>query len=95
MQQEMKEPFHMHAQDLQNLLASPIIQEKLYSEDKCLVPKEFVETLANDPEIQSKPMVFQGIDQLLRTNIGGHSWLTYSIWFSVLKVKTNHFVVAH
>ncbi|KAI9161349.1 hypothetical protein LWI28_016591 [Acer negundo] len=55
----------LNTEELQNLLASPIIQEKLYSEDKCLVPLEFVETLANDPKIQSKPIIFEGIDQLL------------------------------
>ncbi|KAK4838036.1 hypothetical protein QYF36_010485 [Acer negundo] len=55
----------LNTDELQNLLASPIIQEKLYSEDKCLVPLEFVETLANDPKIQSKPIIFEGIDQLL------------------------------
>ncbi|KAK2653276.1 hypothetical protein Ddye_013132 [Dipteronia dyeriana] len=62
-QQERKES--LNTEKVQNLLASPIIQEKLYSEDKCLVPLEFVETLATDPKIQSKPIIFEGIDQLL------------------------------
>lgn len=56
-----------HREGLQALLASPIIQEKLYSEEKCLIPKEFAETLANDPEIQSKSVIVEGIHQLLRT----------------------------
>ncbi|PIA61327.1 hypothetical protein AQUCO_00300697v1 [Aquilegia coerulea] len=43
-------------EQLEVLLASPTIQEKLYSEDKCLVPQEFVEALAKDNyTIQSNP----------------------------------------
>ncbi|KAL5744075.1 hypothetical protein ACOSP7_026928 [Xanthoceras sorbifolium] len=63
--QERKEASNKEDDKLHILLASPIIEEKLYSEDKCLVLQEFVQTLANDPEIQSKPIIFEGIDQLL------------------------------
>ncbi|KAJ8758559.1 hypothetical protein K2173_000280 [Erythroxylum novogranatense] len=56
----------------QLLLSSPTIQEKLYSTEKCLVPKEFVQTLATVHEIQSNPSVKEEIDQLLETT-GGFS----------------------
>ncbi|PIA42618.1 hypothetical protein AQUCO_02000213v1 [Aquilegia coerulea] len=48
---------------LEVLLASPSIQEKLYSEEKCLVPQDFVvETLAKDNEIiQSNPSISKDI----------------------------------
>ncbi|XP_044497622.1 transcription factor bHLH52 [Mangifera indica] len=52
-------------QELQTLLESPIIQEKLYSEEKCLVPRQILQTLKKDPEIQSKPAIFESIDQLI------------------------------
>ncbi|KAL9345673.1 hypothetical protein Peur_060526 [Populus x canadensis] len=62
--QENKGP--MHTQELQTLLVtSPAIQEKLYSEEKCLVPRDFVQTIANDCQIQSKPLIIEEIDQLL------------------------------
>ncbi|PON61868.1 Basic helix-loop-helix transcription factor [Parasponia andersonii] len=49
------------------VLASPSVQEKLYSEEKCLVPKEFVQTLANDQEIRPKTF-FNDISQLIYAN---------------------------
>ncbi|KAG2689539.1 hypothetical protein I3760_09G143400 [Carya illinoinensis] len=64
-----KEPLMHDTKELQDhLLASPLIQEKLYSDAKCLVPKQFLQTLANDLEIQSKPLMLKDIHQLLRTN---------------------------
>lgn len=53
---------------LEALLASPVIQEKLSSEEKCLVPKEFLQILANDNEVQLKPLIVKDIDHLLQTN---------------------------
>ncbi|KAH8494817.1 hypothetical protein H0E87_021282, partial [Populus deltoides] len=47
------------------LVTSPAIQEKLYSEEKCLVPRDFAQTIANDCQIQSKPLIIEEIDQLL------------------------------
>ncbi|XP_034197869.1 transcription factor bHLH52-like [Prunus dulcis] len=52
--------------DLQ-AVASPIVQEKLYSEEKCLVSKEFVQVLANDHDIESKPLLKDSVAQLLQT----------------------------
>ncbi|GMN58866.1 hypothetical protein TIFTF001_027964 [Ficus carica] len=47
---EMKEE-PVHIKELQ-VLASSVVQQKLYSEEKCLVPKQFVDrTLANRPEL--------------------------------------------
>nr|XP_034889159.1 transcription factor bHLH52 [Populus alba]TKR79440.1 basic helix-loop-helix family protein [Populus alba] len=54
----------MHTQELQTLVTSPTIQEKLYLEQKCLVPRDFVQTIANDCEIQAKPLnIVEEIDQ--------------------------------
>lgn len=58
----------MHSQELPNLLASQAIQEKLYSEEKCLIPKDFVQTLANDYQIQSKPLIIEEINRILLTS---------------------------
>nr|WKE35115.1 basic helix-loop-helix family protein [Rosa persica] len=55
----------LHNQEGLQVLASPIVQEKLYSEEKCLVSREFVETLANNQEIQSKPLLKDNIAKLL------------------------------
>ncbi|GAV65610.1 hypothetical protein CFOL_v3_09125 [Cephalotus follicularis] len=54
---------------IQSLLASPTIQEKLYTEEKCLIPNEFVKTLArDDDEIRSKLSTCDDFVQLLQTN---------------------------
>ncbi|KAJ6770795.1 TRANSCRIPTION FACTOR BHLH83-RELATED [Salix purpurea] len=59
-------------QELQTLLiTSPTIQEKLYSEEKCLVPRDFVQTIANDCQIQSKPLIIEEIDQFLGDQLLG------------------------
>ncbi|EOY25650.1 hypothetical protein QUC31_011695 [Theobroma cacao] len=63
-----KEEALMHSQELPNLLASQAIQEKLYSEEKCLIPKDFVQTLANDYQIQSKPLIIEEINRILLTS---------------------------
>ncbi|OAY47099.1 hypothetical protein MANES_06G052000v8 [Manihot esculenta] len=49
---QLMEPMHqelnLHMQELQILLASPTVQEKLYSQEKCLVPRELLQTIANN-----------------------------------------------
>ncbi|KAL6197067.1 hypothetical protein ACLB2K_032680 [Fragaria x ananassa] len=55
----------LHNQEGLQVLASPIVQEKLYSEEKCLVSREFVETLANNQDFQSKPLLKDNIAKLL------------------------------
>ncbi|OMO82632.1 hypothetical protein COLO4_22896 [Corchorus olitorius] len=56
-------------QQLQNLLASQAIQEKLYSEEKCLVPKHFLQALVNDYQIdESKPLIIEDINRLLASH---------------------------
>ncbi|KAL6282790.1 hypothetical protein ACE6H2_013719 [Prunus campanulata] len=60
-------PVHQEKKDLQ-AVASPIVQEKLYSEEMCLVSKEFVQVLANDHDIESKPLLKDSVAQLLQTN---------------------------
>ncbi|XP_068319484.1 transcription factor bHLH52-like [Pyrus communis] len=67
-QQERKEERLYINQERLQVAASPIIQEKLYSEEKCLVLKEFVEVLAKDDDIQSKPLLKDKVAQLLQTN---------------------------
>ncbi|KAL0011975.1 hypothetical protein SO802_007083 [Lithocarpus litseifolius] len=71
--QEIKEePITKYSrEELQALIASPIIQEKLSSEEKCLVPKEFLQILADDKEVQLKPFIVKDIDQLLQTKTDG------------------------
>ncbi|XP_016492779.1 transcription factor bHLH53-like [Nicotiana tabacum] len=46
--------------DLQKLVGSPLIQEKLYSSDNCLVPKVFLEDLDKNHEFQHS----QSVDQV-------------------------------
>lgn len=55
-----------HVEELR-VLASPKIQEKLYMEEKCIVPKELVETLAMDPELLSNSSISKDLDLLIRT----------------------------
>lgn len=59
----------LHTRQLQAALASsPSIQEKLYSSEKCLVPKQFVGTLANYPDLQSNAFISTELHQLMRSN---------------------------
>ncbi|KAL6206106.1 hypothetical protein ACLB2K_023355 [Fragaria x ananassa] len=51
-----------------HVAASPTIQEKLYMEQKCLVPKEFVEVLANYFDAQSKLSLSHKLNQLLKSS---------------------------
>jgi len=41
----------------------------LYSEEKCFVPKEFITTLTNHSDVQSKPTILKGLKQLVGTEI--------------------------
>ncbi|KAF9621288.1 hypothetical protein IFM89_018505 [Coptis chinensis] len=56
-----------HIGGLETLIASPTIQEKLSSEEKCMVPKKFVEILAKDHEIQSNSFISEEIDLLAQS----------------------------
>ncbi|KAL6954881.1 hypothetical protein U1Q18_023110 [Sarracenia purpurea var. burkii] len=58
----------LHTQELQVLASSPRIQEKLYSSEKCLVPSRFVQTLANDPQLQSNSLISKDLHQLIQTS---------------------------
>ncbi|XP_058071282.1 transcription factor bHLH52-like [Magnolia sinica] len=49
------------------LLSSPRIQEKLYEEEKCMVPKGLVQALAKDQEIQSRPSISRDLDLLVQS----------------------------
>ncbi|XP_050368878.1 transcription factor bHLH52-like [Argentina anserina] len=51
-----------------HVVASPIIQEKLYMEQKCLVPKDFVEVLANYFDAQSTTSLSYRTNQLLKSS---------------------------
>ncbi|KAF5198517.1 Transcription factor bhlh [Thalictrum thalictroides] len=71
MQQGSQENVPIVEGGLEVLLASPTIQEKLYSEEKCLVPQNFVEALAKDNEIiQSNPSISKDIVLLTQSNQG-------------------------
>ncbi|KAL0352743.1 UNVERIFIED_CONTAM: Transcription factor [Sesamum angustifolium] len=55
--QEDRERFESD-EDLRVLLESPLIQEKLYSTERCLVPGKFVQELSSDHEIvKSNPQL--------------------------------------
>lgn len=45
--QGMKQGKLLEAEELPVLLASPAIQEKLYTQEKCLAPKHFLQKLAS------------------------------------------------
>ncbi|KAL7102562.1 hypothetical protein ACP275_08G127500 [Erythranthe tilingii] len=51
---------------MHGLITSPLIQEKLYSAEKCLVPEKFVQALTNDDDItlQLKPQLRKEINEL-------------------------------
>ncbi|CAL5412630.1 unnamed protein product [Camellia sinensis] len=55
----------VHSQELQELVASPRIQEKLYSSEKCIVPNQLVQTLVNDSELQSNSLVLKELHQYI------------------------------
>lgn len=65
--QEAKEGDQIAQVEELQVLASPKIQEKLYVEEKCIVPKELVETLAKDPELRSNSPISKGLDRLIKT----------------------------
>ncbi|RWR85768.1 transcription factor bHLH52 [Cinnamomum micranthum f. kanehirae] len=67
LQQEAKEGAQLaHVEELR-VLASPKIQEKLYIEEKCVVPRELVEALAKDPELRSNSSISKDLDLLIKT----------------------------
>ncbi|KAL9683694.1 hypothetical protein QQ045_015522 [Rhodiola kirilowii] len=50
-------------QHLKVLAASPVVQEKLYAQEKCLAPQKLLQSLSNDSKLQSEhPSVFQQIN---------------------------------
>lgn len=65
--QEAKEGDQIAQVEELQVLASPKIQEKLYVEEKCIVPKELVETLAKDPELRSNSPISKDLDRLIKT----------------------------
>ncbi|KAL2331041.1 hypothetical protein Fmac_018622 [Flemingia macrophylla] len=54
---------------LHNLVVSPIVQEKLHTEEMCFVPKEIVTTLTNHEDVQSRPTIVEDLKQLIGTDI--------------------------
>ena len=60
----------LYTQELQALATSPNIQEKLYSSENCLVPKQFVQTLANDREFQSNSLILRDLNQWIQNSNG-------------------------
>ncbi|XP_020268269.1 transcription factor bHLH53-like [Asparagus officinalis] len=49
--------------DIEVLLKSQVVQEKLSGEGKCIVPKEMVEALAKDTEIRSSPFISRDLNR--------------------------------
>ncbi|GAB4826348.1 hypothetical protein Ancab_009214 [Ancistrocladus abbreviatus] len=60
----------LEAQDLQAiLLQSPLVQEKLYSEEKCLLTKQFVkDTLLSSHEVTSNASTLESFRSLIQTD---------------------------
>uniref|UniRef100_A0A7N0TNT6 BHLH domain-containing protein n=1 Tax=Kalanchoe fedtschenkoi TaxID=63787 RepID=A0A7N0TNT6_KALFE len=53
---------------IQVLVASPVVQEKLYTQEKCLVPRRLVQSLPRDSKLQSlHPSLIKQINNLLQT----------------------------
>nr|XP_004488862.1 transcription factor bHLH52-like [Cicer arietinum] len=58
------------SEDLQKLVVSPLVQERLYSEEMCFVPKEFVTAiLTNHDDVRSQPTILKGPKQLIGSQI--------------------------
>ncbi|XP_072962936.1 transcription factor bHLH52-like isoform X1 [Typha angustifolia] len=55
----------IQGEKLQLLLGSTNVQEKLYGEEKCLVPKEVVETMAKDKDIKSSALISRDLDRFM------------------------------
>ncbi|RDX72103.1 Transcription factor bHLH52, partial [Mucuna pruriens] len=55
--------------NLRTLIVSPFVQEKLYTEERCFVPKEIVTTLTNHEDLQSRPTILEDLKQLIGTDI--------------------------
>ncbi|XP_047181519.1 transcription factor bHLH52-like [Vigna umbellata] len=54
---------------LQTLVVSSFVQEKLYTEEMCFVPKETVINMTNHEDVQSRPTILRDLKQLIGTNI--------------------------
>ncbi|WZY92391.1 hypothetical protein YC2023_064720 [Brassica napus] len=65
--------FKTHTSDVEIetrvLLGSQAIQEKLSTDEVCLVPCEMVRDLASEESIWRNPMIFREINKLLSTNL--------------------------
>lgn len=61
--QEIRNPGEVES--VHALLSSSKVQERLYVEGKCLVPKECVEVLAKAEHILSSPSVSKELSSLL------------------------------
>lgn len=63
LQEENEE--EMQSPELEALVTSPLVQEKLYSAEKCLVPKNFVRSLTQKPQLQSNPQLIKDLIKLI------------------------------
>ncbi|KAK1375662.1 BHLH domain-containing protein [Heracleum sosnowskyi] len=55
----------MYSPELEALVTSPLIQEKLYSAEKCLVPTNFVKSLTRKPHFQSNSRLIKDLIKLI------------------------------
>ncbi|XP_020264737.1 transcription factor bHLH53-like [Asparagus officinalis] len=51
------------AGDIEVLLKSQVVQEKLLGEGKCIVPKEMVDALTKDTEVRSSPFISRDLNR--------------------------------
>ncbi|KAK4285669.1 hypothetical protein QN277_002337 [Acacia crassicarpa] len=52
-------------QHLQAMLGSERVEEKLYLQEKCIVPQHLITTLTNHADIQTKPSILKDLNQLI------------------------------
>ncbi|XP_054812436.1 transcription factor bHLH52-like [Prosopis cineraria] len=57
------------SEEMRKLIGSTVVEEKMYMEEKCFVPKEFIMALKNHKDIQSTPSILNDLNQFIPTGI--------------------------
>ncbi|KAK7324297.1 hypothetical protein VNO77_27830 [Canavalia gladiata] len=63
---------------LHSLVVYPFVQEKLYSEERCFVPKDFVTTLTNHEDVQSRPTLLKDLKEFIGNDIEKKTFINCS-----------------
>ncbi|CAJ1957820.1 unnamed protein product [Sphenostylis stenocarpa] len=62
---EEKEKAGVGSETLRGLVVSPFVEEKLYREERCLVPTQIINTFTNLQHLQSSPTILHDLKHLL------------------------------